>query len=177
MSGFLAPLSVGALTVMFIDRIWGLVIAVLVAFFAITLVMPNIVQVGELLMLVGILLLPGVILALKPKTASMGLSYAMAMLFILTSSNHPSVSLDPIQDRFVSVGGATLICYLVFRLFLPTTARDLVSFRLKNAFESITEVLRHSSITNREEHETSGGCQAQASCCGTFMRRIRSVGG
>jgi hypothetical protein len=148
LSGFLAPLSVGGLSVMLIDRIWGLVMAVLVALIGITIVMPNIVQVGELLVFVGIVLLPGLVLALKPKTASMGLSYSMALLFILTSANMPSVSLVPIQERFVAVGGATLNCYLVFRILLPTTARDLVSFRLKAAFESIADLLVHSSLTD-----------------------------
>ena len=86
MCGFLAPLTIGGLNVMFVDRMWGLMLAVPVCVLAITQLMLDLVEVGELLLIVGVLLLPGVILSLIPKTSSMGLSYAMGILFILTSS-------------------------------------------------------------------------------------------
>ena len=140
-SGFLAPLTVGGLNVMFIDRILGLVVAAVVGLLVFLFVMPNIVQVGELLLVVSVALIPGVVLALKPKTVSMGLSYAMGMLFMLTEAKAAAVSLDPIQERLLSVAGATLICYLVFRIVLPTNAADLVSGRLRKALSSTADLV------------------------------------
>jgi uncharacterized membrane protein YccC len=150
MCGFLAPLTIGGLNVMFVDRMWGLLLAVFVCVLAITQLMPNLVQVGELLVMVGVLLLPGVILALIPKTSSMGLSYAMGILFILTSSPHPSVSLDPVQERFISVGGATLITYIVFRVVVPTNARDLITVRLKGVLQAVATLIKHNTFTPDE---------------------------
>ncbi len=151
MCGFLAPLTIGGLNVMFVDRMWGLLLAVFVCVLAITQLMPNLVQVGELLVMVGVLLLPGVILALIPKTSSMGLSYAMGILFILTSSPHPSVSLDPVQERFISVGGATLITYIVFRVVVPTNARDLITVRLKGVLQAVATLIKHNTFTPDED--------------------------
>jgi uncharacterized membrane protein YccC len=150
MCGFLAPLTIGGLNVMFVDRMWGLLLAVPVCVLAITQLMPNLVQVGELLVMVGVLLLPGVILALRPKTSSMGLSYAMGILFILTSSKYPSVSLDPVQERFISVGGATLITYIVFRVVVPTNARDLISHRLHDVLLLVSSLMKHNTFTPDE---------------------------
>ena len=141
LSGFLAPLTVGGLNVMFIDRLLGLVLAAVIALLIFLFVMPNIVQVGELLFVVCVALVPGAALALKPKTISMGLSYAMGMLFMLTEANAAEVSLVPIQERLLSVGGATLICYLVFRIVLPTNAADLVSGRLKQVLASTADLV------------------------------------
>ena len=141
MCGFLAPITVGGLNVMFIDRILGLVLAALIGLFIFLILMPDMVQVGELLFVLSVALVPGYILALKPKTASMGLSYAMGMLFMLTGEKFPGVSLDPIQERLISVAGATSICYLVFRIVLPTTAADLIGMRLKNAFAALADLI------------------------------------
>ena len=177
MSGFLAPLTLGALGIMFFDRIWGLVMAVIVAFLAITLVMPNITAVGNLLVLVGVVLLPGAILALKPATASMGLSYAMALLFILTSAEQPSVSLEPIQERFVSVGGATLICFMVFMIILPNTAPDLLSSRLKQALGSIADLLASSKLVDQDPVDRNTEIirlrHASVRSCGEFDQFVR----
>lgn len=153
MSGFLAPLTVGGLTVNFIDRIWGLVLAGAVGVFVITVLMPDLVEVGQLLLVVGICMIPGAILALNPKTSSMGLSYSMGLLFMLTSSPHPSASLDPIQERLVSVGGATLICYLVFRSFIPSKSSDLVTTRLKAVFLAVAELIEVCTIKDREHDD------------------------
>lgn len=164
MSGFLAPLTIGGLNVVFIDRMWGLLLAVPVCGLVVTVLMPNLVQIGELLVVVGIVLLPGLVLAMRPATASMGLSYAMGVLFILTSSDHPSVSLDPLQERFVSVGGATLICYIVFRIVLPSSAQDVVTERLNAALEAIAALVRHNA-------RVSGGPSAEAET-GAHMRHV-----
>ena len=141
MSGFLAPLTIGGLNVMFLDRIWGLLLAVVACALVITVLMPNIDRVGALLLVVGVVMLPGIVLAMIPRTMSMGLSYAMAVLFILTGSNHPSVSLEPLQIRAISVGGATLICYIVFRCVLPVIARDILTERIKALIDSIADLI------------------------------------
>lgn len=151
MCGFLAPLTIGGLNVMFVDRMWGLMLAVPVCVLAITQLMPDLVEVGELLLMVGVLLLPGVILSLIPKTSSMGLSYAMGILFILTSSPYPSVSLDPVQERFISVGGATLITYIVFRVVVPTSARDLITLRLMDVLQAVSTLIKHNTFTPDED--------------------------
>jgi uncharacterized membrane protein YccC len=151
MSGFLAPLTVGGLNVMFIDRIWGLALAVIACGLVILVLMPNLVQIGGLLLVVGVVMLPGIVLAMIPRTGSMGLSYAMAVLFILTGSDHPSASLEPLQVRAISVGGATLVCYIVFRWVLPVIARDVLTVRLKALLDSVADLIYHCRMSDEDK--------------------------
>lgn len=141
LSGFLAPLTVGGLTANFVDRILGLAMSMLVALLVILMFMPNVSDFGWFLVVLTLATLPGVILAQRPATGAIGLSYAMAILFILTTSRYPSVSLDPLQYRLASVAGATLICYIVFRVVAPTSATDAMSKKMANALRAISESL------------------------------------
>ena len=179
MCGFLAPLTIGGLNVMFIDRIWGLLAAVVTCGFSILVIIPNLTQVGELLLLVGVVMMPGIVLALVPKTASMGLSYAMAVLFILTGSKHPSADLDPLQIRFLSVAGATLICYVVFLVVIPVKARDLVTERLHGALAATSRMIRQCRFfadpERRDSVETTASRHAAIAAGGNFSQLLEEL--
>ena len=140
LSGFLAPLSFGGLTVTFIDRIVGLIIAAFVALMCIMLLLPDIDDVGVFLLLLCFVTYPFWLLATNPLTAGLGLSALMASFYILTSPFAPSASLAPVETRVIAVGGATLVSYLVFLLFMPVTALQIVTVRIDELLNSIARI-------------------------------------
>ena len=141
LSGFLAPLTMGGIATMFIDRIFGLVFAAIAALVFYLLVMPDLVEIGPFLLLLAVFSLPFLILTVNPATSGIGLSGAMAIFFMLTSPNNPSVDLNPIQARLLSVGGATCISYLVFSFVFPVSAVNTVGSRLAEVFTQMAQVL------------------------------------
>ncbi len=140
LSGFLAPLSFGGLTATFIDRILGLLIAAFVAMACIMLLIPDINDVGVFLLMVAAVTYPFWLLATNPLTAGLGLSALMASFYILTGAFAPSASLSPVETRVVAVAGATLVSYLVFLLFMPVTAVQIVTGRIDALLKSIARI-------------------------------------
>ena len=140
LSGFLAPLSFGGLTVTFIDRLVGLVIAAFVAMACIMVFIPDIDDVGVFLLMMAAVTYPFWLLATHPLTAGLGLSALMALFYILTGAIAPSASLTPVETRVVAVAGATVISYLVFLLFMPVTALQIVTARVDGLLKSIARI-------------------------------------
>ena len=141
LSGFLAPLTMGGIAMMFIDRLYGLVLAALLALVFYLLIMPDLVEIGPFLLLLSLFALPFLILTVNPATMGIGLSGAMAMYFMLSSPNNPMVDLNPIQARLLSVGGATCISFLVFTFVFPVRAVDTVGSRLAEVLNQMAAVL------------------------------------
>ena len=141
LSGFLAPLTMGGIAMMFVDRIFGLVLAAIMALVFYLLVMPDLVDFGVYLLFLSLFALPFLVLTVNPATMGIGLSGAMAIYFMLTSPNNPSVDLTPIQARLISVGGATTISYLVFSFVFPVRSINTVGTCLAEVFTQMAHIL------------------------------------
>ena len=141
LSGFLAPLTMGGIAMMFVDRIFGLVLAAFLALFFYLLIMPDLVDLGVYLLFLSLFALPFLVLTVNPATTGIGLSGSMAIYFMLTSPNNPSVDLSPIQARLLSVGGATCISYLVFSFVFPVRSINTVGTRLAEVFTQMAATL------------------------------------
>ena len=48
------------------------------------------------------------------------------------------------------MGGATLITYIVFRVVVPTSARDLITVRLKDVLQAVSTLIKHNIFTPQE---------------------------
>ncbi|MBQ72979.1 MAG: hypothetical protein CMJ67_08765 [Planctomycetaceae bacterium] len=127
----------GALNISFIMRTIGLTLAALLSLLSFLVLMPDLDDIWTASLFLGAILLPGGILLSRPSTIAAGLNYAMGVMFIFSTSRTLQISLDPIMDRVVCVGGATLIPWLVFILIRPVFARNRIS---RNMRDSLTEI-------------------------------------
>lgn len=127
----------GALNISFVMRSIGLTIAALIALVSFLLIMPDLDDIWISSAFLGAILVPGAMLLSRPSTIAAGLNYAMGVMFIFSTSKDLQISLDPISDRILCVGGATLIPWLVFLLIHPVYARDRISSCIQTALREI----------------------------------------
>lgn len=153
LSGFLAPISLGGIAMMFVDRILGLLVAGAMGLIFFVFLMPDLVDIGIFLLALSLFALPFLILTVNPSSVGIGLSGAMAIYFMLTGANNPQVSLDPIQARLLSVGGATFISYMVFTLVFPIRAVNTVGGHIAQVLDAMAGLLERftPSVRNVDE--------------------------
>ncbi len=142
MSLLLSSLSMGGINAAFSMRLVGLIAALFVALLTIVVALPNAQDPWVYAAVLAAALFPGAIAMQSPAAAPIGLSFAMSVFFALTASDSLSVSLAPIQDRFTSVFGATVISWAVFVLVRPVYARD----RLNAGLAATLRALRDSML-------------------------------
>ena len=133
----LTTVNQGALNISFIMRSIGLLLAAILALLAFLTVIPNLDDIWVASLFLGVILLPGAVLLSRPSTIAAGLNYSMGVMFIFSTSRTLQISLDPITDRLLCVGVATLIPWLVFLLIRPVFARDRISDHLQDALHEI----------------------------------------
>ena len=127
MTMFLSTVYQGSLRASLMLRAVGLFSATAVSLFAMTTVFPNLDDPWTYAVFIAVLLAPGAILMMNARTGAAGLNYAMSLLFIFSLSDRPSVHLDLIEERFVSVAAASVLPWMVFGIIKPTYARDRIN--------------------------------------------------
>jgi uncharacterized membrane protein YccC len=133
MSLLLTSLNMGSVVAGFVLRMVGLFAALLATLLFLLVVMPLLQDPWLFLLALSAVLLPGAVAMHRPATAPMGLSYAMSVFFVLASEGQPEISLVPLQQRFGSVAGATLLSWAVFLLVRPVYARQRIGESLSIA--------------------------------------------
>ena len=131
MALLLAPQTMGSIASGYMLRMLGLVVAGIVCLLAVLVVLPDIDSPWTYALMLFVCLLPGAVSMHYPPTIALGLGYCMSVFFMLTQPDQPSIDLRPIQDRFISVGGATTIAWFVFLIIKPTYARDRIGTALQ----------------------------------------------
>ena len=150
MSMLLTSLNMGGVAASFSARLVGLIGSLIASLLAILVFLPNAPDPWVYAAILVAALAPGAIAMQSPATSGIGLSFAMTVFFTLTSSDTLSVSLDPIQQRFASVGGATLLAWLVFLLIRPVYARERIGDGLAMALEANAALLRFGADPPRD---------------------------
>ena len=153
MSLLLTTQNMGAVNSGFVLRMVGLVSAIFVCLLGLLVVMPNINDPWAFGLLLAASLLPGAIATQSPATASLGLSYCMSVFFVYTAPDLPSIDLTPLQQRAVSVAGATPLAWLVFLVVRPVYARDRIDDEIGTATSAIARSVRLAA-TPRTQHIT-----------------------
>ena len=101
---------------------------------------------------------------MNARTGAAGLNYAMSLLFIFSLSDRPSVHLDLIEERFVSVAAASLLPWMVFGIIKPTYARDRINeFIGKAILEirfSLSLIIRSGKTSDAEIRSLGRGLDA-----------------
>lgn len=142
MSLLLTSLNMGGVAASFSARLVGLIGSLIASLIAIVVFLPNAQDPWIYAAVLTAAIAPGAVAMQFPASSGIGLSYAMTVFFTLTSSDTLTVSLDPIQQRFASVGGATLLAWLVFLLIRPVYARERIGDGLGVAIEANAALLR-----------------------------------
>jgi len=140
MSLLLSSLNMGSVAWGFVLRMVGLFAALLTTLAFLLLAMPLLQDPWLYLLGLALVLLPGAIAMHRPTTAPIGLSYAMSVFFVLASQRHPEISLVPLQQRFASVAGATVLAWLVFLLVRPVYARKRIGEGLSTALAALGDL-------------------------------------
>ncbi len=151
MSMLLTSLNMGGVAASFSARLVGLFGSLLSSMVAILVFLPNAQDPWIYAAILAAAIAPGAVAMQSPATAGIGLSFAMTVFFTLTTSDTLTVSLDPIQERFASVGGATLLAWLVFLLIRPVYARERIGDGLATALEANAALLRFGVDTSPQE--------------------------
>lgn len=137
MSLLLTSLNMGSVAAGFVLRMVGLFAALLATLLFLLVAMPLLQDPWLFLLALSAVLLPGAAAMHRPATAPMGLSYAMSVFFVLASEGQPEISLVPLQQRFGSVAGATLLSWAVFLLVRPVYARQRIGESLSTAMSEL----------------------------------------
>lgn len=137
MTMFLSTVFQGSLRASMMLRAVGLLLSTLVSILTITTVLPNIGSIGGYVIFIGLVMLPGGLMIVRPRSAAAGLNYAMSMFFIFTTNSRLEIGLGLVDDRFIAVAGASLLPWLVFSLVRPTYARERVQTCLATAVASV----------------------------------------
>lgn len=156
MSSLLTGLTIGAITAGFLGRLVGLVASLVACLVAILVFLPNAQDPWFYAAVLGAAMLPGAIAITTPSTAGIGLSYAMSVFFVLTSSDVLSVDLSPIEQRFVSVCAGTVLPWAVFLIVRPVYARERITGGLSQVLASMADlvaVARDSAPRSSAEQE------------------------
>ncbi|MCH2133387.1 MAG: FUSC family protein [Phycisphaerales bacterium] len=159
MSLFLSALNMGAVTTGFVMRMVGLVGALLVTLVAMLVVIPIIDDPWSFTAMFVICVAPGAIAMQVPQMAAVGLSWAMSMMFTLTGMVRPLADLTPLQERFVSVTGATLLAWLVFLIVKPVFARDRINDAVSLCLRQLAKM---SELVKRPPDQASTMVEAEA---------------
>ncbi len=142
MALLLAPQTMGSIASGYMLRMLGLVAAAILCILAVLVILPDIDGPWTYALVLAICLLPGAVSMHYPPTIALGLGYCMSVFFMLTQPDQPSVDLRPIQDRFISVGGATTIAWFVFLIIKPTYARNRIGTALSKGCKALAASLR-----------------------------------
>ena len=137
MTMFLSTVFQGSLRASMMLRAVGLLLSTLISLLTLTTVFPNLGSVGGYAIFIGLVMLPGGLMMVKPRSAAAGLNYAMSLFYVFTSSGRLEVGLDLVDDRFIAVAGASLLPWLIFSLVRPTYARERVESCLATAIASV----------------------------------------
>ena len=137
MSMFLSTVFQGSLRAAMMLRAVGLLLATTVSVLALITVFPNLGSTGGYAIFLVAVLTPGAVMLVSPRTAAAGLNYAMSVFFIFTTNPRLEVGLDLIDNRFISVAGASLLPWMVFNLIRPTRARDRVQECFASAIDEV----------------------------------------
>jgi hypothetical protein len=137
MTMFLSTVFQGSLRASMMLRAVGLLLSTLISLLTLTTVFPNLGSVGGYAIFIVLVMLPGGLMLVKPRSAAAGLNYAMSLFFVFTSSSRLEVGLDLVDDRFIAVAGASLLPWLIFSLVRPTYARERVEACLATAIASV----------------------------------------
>lgn len=155
MSMLLTSLNMGGVASSFSARLVGLFGSLLSSLVAILVFLPNAQDPWIYAAILAAAIAPGAIAMQSPATSGIGLSFSMTVFFTLTTSDTLTVSLDPIQQRFASVGGATLLAWLVFLLIRPVYARERIGDGLATALEANAALLRFGGDASSRGDERS----------------------
>ncbi|MCP4495582.1 MAG: hypothetical protein GY825_02265 [Phycisphaeraceae bacterium] len=137
MAMFLSTVFQGSLRASMMLRAVGLLLSTIVSVFTLTTVFPNLGSVGGYAIFIGLVMLPGGLMIVRPRSAAAGLNYAMSLFYVFTTNPRLDIGLGLIDDRFIAVAGASLLPWLIFSLVRPTYARDRVEACLATAIASI----------------------------------------
>ncbi|MAB72859.1 MAG: hypothetical protein CMJ54_10180 [Planctomycetaceae bacterium] len=137
MTMFLSTVFQGSLRASMMLRAVGLLLSTMVSLFTITTVFPNLGSAGGYAIFIAIVLLPGGMMIVQPRSAAAGLNYAMSLFYVFTTNARLEVGLDLVDDRFIAVAGASLLPWLVFGLVRPTYARDRIEACFATAIGSV----------------------------------------
>lgn len=141
MSSLLTGLTIGAITAGFLGRLVGLVASLVACLLAILVFLPNAQDPWFYAAVLAAAMLPGAIAITTPSTAAIGISYAMSVFFVLTSSDVLTVDLSPIQQRFVSVTAGTVLPWAVFLLVRPVYARERITGGLAEVLAAMADLV------------------------------------